>query len=160
MTDTIEERLRANDPEERRYAASRIPEMSGGERVRLLLEALGDSDWRVRKEATAAARALAPDPDVLQGLITALEPGDNVGLRNAAVEAVSGFGAGAVGALAAAMPSLDADGRKLAAEALSRSADGAALKVLRTLCSDPDPNVRIAAIEGIACVGSVLFVSE
>jgi HEAT repeat protein len=77
-----------------------------------------------------------------------------VGLRNAAVEALGGFGSSAVDALRAAIPALDADGRKLAAEALSRSGDAAALGVLQMLLEDTDPNVRAAAIEAITGVGA------
>src|SRR5262245_31798376 len=136
MSDDVEQGLRAADPEERRSSAAQIPSLSGPGRVRLLLQALGDSDWRVRKEATGVAAALAPDESVLQGLLTALEPGDNVGLRNAAVEALSAFGAAVVSALGSTITSLDADGRKLAVEALSRSGDPSALTVLARLMDD------------------------
>ena len=67
---------------------------------RYLLRALGDSDWRVRKQAIEVARWLAPSPELLNGLLCAFEPGDNVGLRNAAVEALGAFSESAVQALA------------------------------------------------------------
>ncbi|HLV21305.1 MAG TPA: HEAT repeat domain-containing protein, partial [Polyangiaceae bacterium] len=138
----LEAQLGAADPEERRRAAAALSEQEGEQRVSLLLRALGDADWRVRKEATTVAVGLAPALDVLGGLVDALRPGDNVGLRNAAVEAIGGFGAPAVDALSKALPKLDADGRKLAAEALAKSSQPSALKVLRTLLADADSNVR------------------
>ena len=150
----LEAQLGAADPEERRRAAAALSEQEGEQRVSLLLRALGDADWRVRKEATTVAVGLAPALDVLGGLLDALRPGDNVGLRNAAVEAIGGFGAPAVDALSKALPKLDADGRKLAAEALAKSSQPSALKVLRTLLADADSNVRIAAVEGISAVAS------
>ncbi len=85
-----------------------------------MLKALADEDWRVRKEAIATAFALAPSRELLDELVRALRPGENVGLRNAAVEALGGFGVHAVVALDFALVNLDADGRKLAVEALGR----------------------------------------
>jgi HEAT repeat protein len=146
--------FRASDPEERRRAVAALRQLGTPERVGLLLEAMGDADWRVRKEAVGVAAALAPAGDVLGGLLDALRPNENVGLRNAAVEALGAYGAEAVAALSKALPSLDADGRKLAAEALAISGQPAALGVLRGLLSDPDANVRAAAIEAVSVVGS------
>ncbi|MGC4065547.1 MAG: HEAT repeat domain-containing protein [Polyangiaceae bacterium] len=52
------------------------------------------------------------------------------------------------------MAILDPDGRKLAAEALGRTGHFAAIEPLSCLLNNPDPNVRVAAIEAIGCVGS------
>ncbi len=150
----IDERLRSGDPEERRRAAGELGQHSGEAVVPLLLLALGDEDWRVRKEATSAAIAMAPSPEILDGLVRALGPGENVGLRNAAVEALSAYGTAAVDALARALPSLDADGRKLAAEALGGNGHSSALIVLSTILDDADVNVRAAATEAIAQLGA------
>ena len=150
----IRRALEAADPEERRRAVGRLLDAPSGARVPLLLRALGDADWRVRKEAARLAAELAPAADVLEGLVRVLAPDDNVGLRNAAVEALGAFGTAAVSALRATVSTLDADGRKLVAEALGRSAEPAALDVLDTLIGDSDANVRAAAIEAVGAVGS------
>ncbi len=150
----IESRLSSEDPEERRRAAAELTEHGGDSVVPLLIRALGDEDWRVRKEATAVAVAMAPSPEVLSGLVDALGPGDNVGLRNAAVEAIPGYGTAAIAQLEDAMQSLDADGRKLAAEALGGSAHSSALGALQKLLDDADVNVRAAAAEAIAKIGA------
>ncbi len=55
--------------------------------------------------------------------------------------------------LASALPELDADGRKLAAEALARTGHAAALEPLAGLIPDPDANVRAAAVEAVAEIG-------
>jgi HEAT repeat protein len=149
----VERRLSAQDPEERRRAVADIARSLESDWPRLLVRALGDLDWRVRKEAVAAARSFLASKEVLAALVRVLGPGDDVGLRNAAVEALGAFGTLAVDALAAAMPELDADGRKLAAEALARSGDAAALSVLESMLDD-EPNVRAAAIEAVATVGT------
>ncbi len=145
--------LGSEDPEERRRAVSRIAELPPSSRVAPLLSALGDDDWRVRKEAIALSAELGPDTELLSALADVFEPGENVGLRNAAVEALGAFGAAAVDALAPRVPKLDADGKKLSIEALGRSGEAAALDVLAPLVSDRDANVRVAALEALGAVG-------
>ena len=122
--------------------------------TRYLLRGLGDGDWRVRKQSIEVVRSLAPAPELLVGLLRALEPGENVGLRNAAVEALGAFGESAVAALVDKLLTLDADGKKLAAEALARTQLPSALEALRPLLADVDANVRASAIEAIASVGA------
>jgi HEAT repeat protein len=151
--DDVERALSALDAEERRRGATRLAEDRGVIPTDLLLRALGDSDWRVRKEAALTAVHLAPSGDVLKALLTALEPGENVGLRNAAVEALAGYGVHAISHLAAKVGKLDADGRKLVVDTLAKSGRPEGLPVLRTLLDDEDPNVRGAAIEGVAIIG-------
>jgi len=161
----LEAGFASDDPESRRRAveflrdALRDPHaeeaaLDGEASTRYLLRALGDGDWRVRKQAVEVARSLAPSPELLSGLIRALESGDNVGLRNAAVEALGAFSEPAVQALSEKAPSLDADGKKLAAEALARTLLPSALDALRPFLVDEDPNVRAAALDSIASVGT------
>lgn len=146
----------SDDPEQRRRAVEALPEVQADldAPAGYVLRALGDQDWRVRKQAVAVAVALCPSPELLSGLVLVLMPGDNVGLRNAAVEALGAYGEQGVEALALQLPRLDADGKKLAAEALARTALPSALAALRPLLSDPDSNVRAAAVDAIATVGS------
>jgi HEAT repeat protein len=151
----IQRGLGSADPEERRRATALLSEQKIESAIPLLLRALGDEDWRVRKEATVAAAAMAPSAELLKALVGVLLPGDNVGLRNAAVEALAAHGGAAVEPIGSALPSLDADGRKLAAEALGRSGSVVALSPLRTLLPDSDSNVRAAAVESIAALGAM-----
>jgi HEAT repeat protein len=146
------EALGSPDPEKRRRGVAEIMHAPEKDQAPLLVRALGDSDWRVRKEAATIARSLA-SREVLDALVRIFGPGDNVGLRNAAVEALAGFGSRAVEALRAPILDLDADGRKLAAEVLAASGDPSALSVLEHMLDDGDSNVRAAAIEAIAGVG-------
>ncbi len=152
----LEAAFASDDPESRRRALALLqePGFEPGSSSQFLLRALGDDDWRVRKQAIEVVTALPPFPELLAGLVLALEPGDNVGLRNAVVEALGAFGEPALNAIVDKLPALDADGKKLAAEALARTLLPAALPALRPLLLDRDPNVRAAAIEGIARVGA------
>jgi HEAT repeat protein len=149
----LQEQVRSADAEVRRQGIARVAEHAGNDAVELLMEGLADPDWRVRKEAVQALLVRPVEPYAVSCLVRSLHPGDNVGLRNAAVEALGGFGTLAIDALARELPKLDSDGRKLAAEALSRTSQVAALEPLSTLFKDADPNVRAAATEAVAEVG-------
>lgn len=142
--------LEAVDAEERRQATSLIAELPLHDGLPLLLRALGDSDWRVRKEATCASRAFVPAPALVSALVSALDPGENVGLRNAAVEVLGSCGSAATEPLAHALTQLDADGRKLAVQALGATCDPQALTTLSRALSDADSNVRHSAVEAIS----------
>jgi HEAT repeat protein len=144
----------SDDPEVRRQAAAALRALDPEQAAPGLIQALGDEDWRVRKEGVLTAAALAPSQPVLKALVAALSPSENVGLRNAVVEALASFGPDAVDALAVALATLDADGRKLAAEALSRTAQSTAVPVLRSLLRDPDGNVAVAAVEALSELGA------
>ena len=82
---TIGKALAQDDPEERRRATASLRDVPPDDGIALVLRALGDEDWRVRKEAIAVAVAHAPSPVVLKGLVSSLGPTENVGLKNAAV---------------------------------------------------------------------------
>jgi HEAT repeat protein len=149
----IQRDLDSPDPEVRRRATARIVGLGAAEVPALVIRALGDADWRVRKEATQVAVSLGPSPALLDKLVAQLFPNDNVGLRNAVVETLASFGGRAVAVVIAALARLDADGKKLAAEILGRAQAPSATAALEGLLSDPDPNVRVAAIEAIGDLG-------
>jgi len=149
----IDKDLGSSDPEVRRRATASVGELSAAEGAEFLLRALGDSDWRVRKEAGSVAALLGPAEPLVDRLVTALFPGDNVGLRNAVVETLASFGRSAIPAVTRVIHRLDPDGKKLAAEVLGRAHDPLALEALETLYADADPNVRTAALEAIGDIG-------
>ena len=155
LDEDVARALSAVDPEERRRAVARISELAPAARAAPLLAALGDPDWRVRKEAIGLTAELGPEPELVAALVAVFEPGDNVGLRNAAVEALGAFGLAAVESLSLRLSALDADGKKLAIEALGRSGESAALDALAPLVADADPNVRVAALEALGAIGAL-----
>lgn len=149
----LEASLESNDPEQRRLAVAMLAQSRATVVPQLIIRALGDSDWRVRKEAVAAAIEVGPLPELLDGLVDVFSSSDNVGLRNAATEALAGFGHPAIVRIAEEVAVLDADGRKLAAEALGRTGHPSAVAVLSNLLLDSDTNVRVAAIEALGLAG-------
>ena len=136
--DLIADALGSSDVEDRRQASVELlAHLEATAALPLLLRALGDDDWRVRKEATQAARAFGGDRALVQALVKVIgrdddarDQLDNVGLRNAAVDVLAAAGPAATPVLAVALGGLDADGRKLAIEALGRSRDPAAVDPL------------------------------
>jgi HEAT repeat protein len=150
MTETVRARLTADDPETRRLAVREVSGLDAREAGNLLLLALGDEDWRVRKEAAAAARNVSDRAQVATLLARALDDKTNIGLRNAVVEALASLGSEGVPAAIDALETLDADGRKLAVEVLARLADKDAIFALVRALEDDDPNVRVAAAEALS----------
>lgn len=153
MTERTAARVRAGlehpEPEVRRRAAQEIPSLPAPESCDLLLVALGDDDWRVRKEAAAVATRVEPRTAVVFAVARALAEHDNIGLRNAAVEALILIGPDAVPGAIDALGRLDADGRKLAVEVLAGAPTLAGIKTLVRASRDADVNVVIAALEGL-----------
>jgi HEAT repeat protein len=141
--------LQQAEPEARRVAVRQIAKVAGPEAPDLLVRALADDDWRVRKEAALVTPALKQREDVVRALVGVLKETDNIGLRNAAVEALVAIGPDAVAATIEVLPHLDVDARKLAVEVLGGVAD---LRCAVALCGsldDEDPNVRTAAAEAL-----------
>jgi HEAT repeat protein len=141
------------EPEARRVAVHQIAKVQGREAPELLLRALADDDWRVRKEGTLVAAALERREEVVAALLAAMEDVINIGLRNAAVEALVAIGPDAVGAILEGFGRLDADARKLAVEVLGGVADARGTAALARLLSDEDPNVRVTAAEALGNSG-------
>jgi HEAT repeat protein len=149
--------LQQAEPEARRVAVGQIAKVRGHDAAELLLRALGDEDWRVRKEATVVASVLEQREEIVAALVAALHETLNIGLRNAAVEALVAIGPDAVGATIEAISRLDADARKLAVEVLAGVPDPRGTAALTHSLADEDANVRVAAAEGL---GSAALAGE
>jgi len=145
----VRERLQDAEPEVRRRAAQEIPNLPAPESCELLLAALGDEDWRVRKEAASIATRVEPRTAVVFAVARTLAEHDNIGLRNAAVEALVLIGPDAVPGAIDALGRLDADGRKLAVEVLAGAPTLVGVKALVRASRDQDVNVVVAAAEGL-----------
>ncbi len=152
MTDdprALSRELDQPDPESRRIATQQIARVRSPWATALLVRALGDEDWRVRKEGAKVASGVEPRDEVVSALVAALSEKENIGLRNAAVEALIDIGPDSVLPAARALEELDADGRKLAVEILGGIPDVRGTHSLANALSDSDPNVRVAAAEAL-----------
>jgi HEAT repeat protein len=144
------------DVEARREAVSRLdlPEEGepGEQELAFLVEAMGDESWRVRKEAAAQAARFADRGVAARVLAVALGEPDNVGRRNAVVEALVALGGDAVPPLVEAVKGKP-EHRKMIADTLGLIGHAAAVAPLTGLLGDGDPNVRVAAAEALGRIG-------
>lgn len=142
--------LEQSEPEARRTAAEQLHKVPGDEAAPLLVRALADDDWRVRKEAVRAAARFRESEVVVATLVDCLAERDDVGLKNAAASALSELGSDIVETLMARVAFWDADAKKLAAEILGRMPHEKSVEALLAFLEDPDSNVRAQAAESLA----------
>jgi len=143
----LNRKLESRDAEERREAAVDLGRAGRGA-IPLLLRALGDTDWRVRKTAVEGLVTFGGD-DVTNGLVQRLSAEDNAGARNSAIEALVQIGEAAVGPLLPLLDTRDPDVRKFAVDVLGDIRDARAVPGLLAKLDDADENVRVAAAEAL-----------
>jgi HEAT repeat protein len=152
--DTIEER--------RRSLVEGASQPGPIDRV-LLARSLGDSDWRVRKDAAAIAadRLIASDrpfdEGALEVLVESVLSPDDVGMRNAAIEAFvrtskTPGAARAETALFAALARAEPTARKFVCAALACGTERA-IEVLAGPALEGDATTATAALEAISHIG-------
>jgi HEAT repeat protein len=154
--DEARQGLRSDEEEIRRGAVARLAAPTNADEMAdildFLVEAMGDPSWRVRKEAAARAAAFGDPKLAAEVLAAALAEPENVGRRNAVVEALVGLGAQAVPALIDAL-AIKPEHRKLIADALGLIGDLRAGAALAPLVDDEDANVRVAVAEALGRIG-------
>ncbi len=146
--------LAAEDPEDRRRAVIELPGNARPELLELLVDTLGDDDWRVRKEAAARVARWGDIEAATLALIAVVRDTTEVGRRNAALESLARIGRPAVAPLLGEV-STGGDHRKFLVDALGAIGEGDATPVLTRLLADDDPNLRVAAAEALRQVGGV-----
>lgn len=139
-------RLRSSDPEERRKAVQDAASLD------LLILALGDDSWRVRKLAARRLSSWKQPAESANALVSVIAETDEVGLRNSAIEALAWLGPTAVAALIDAL-SPDQIHRKFFLDALGALGDRRAVPAVMAHLADPDANVRVAAAECLGYLG-------
>lgn len=146
-------RLRSEDAETRRLAVRDVPGSTVEGALELLVRALGDDNWRVRKEAAARVSAWPEAVAAIRLLLTALREEEDVGCRNAVVEALSAIGRPAVAPI---LGELAAGGehRKFLVDTLGAIGEDDSTSMLIRILADEDPNLRVAAAEALRHIGS------
>jgi HEAT repeat protein len=125
-----------------------------------LFAALGDSSWRVRKQAVEVVLAAQPDHGDIHQLIALLRDEENAGLRNATAELLVRLGSRVVPVLLDYLHDTDHDLRKLVVDALGGLGGDQAQHALIQALSDPDCNVAAAAAEALGTAGNAQAVPE
>ena len=141
--------------EEERLDGLRALRVSFGEDwLPLLYRAMGDSSWRVRKEAVEVFLAQPAAPDHIRDVAALLHADDNAGARNAAVEILTRLGRQSLSCLFAEMKTEDRDVRKFILDILGEIRDTSAVPLMIEALSDNDGNIRAAAAENLGKMGS------
>lgn len=141
------------EPDERREAVIALAELPPEGADVLVTTGLGDPEWRVRKEAVRVAVALAERFDISARMVDALCQGENVGLRNSALEVLGLLGRPAAETLLEALPKAPVGARKFLVDALGDTGDFRAVPALVEAAGDPEPNLAAAAIDALARIG-------
>ncbi|MEM9192467.1 MAG: HEAT repeat domain-containing protein [Myxococcota bacterium] len=139
--------------EERRQKVITLEQAPEDDARSAIMEALGDEDWRVRKEAVRVATVLSRRVPLAPELLSAIVQGENVGLRNAALEVWGLLGARATGALLDVLPTVIPQARKFVVEALGYAGGAGAVEALGQEVKSLDPNVSAAAIDALSRIG-------
>lgn len=158
--DRLEGSLGDGSAEVRRRAVEELAGLPEDEALPLALRALGDGDWRVRKEAIALFTLRRPFGDPGPALLAAIEQEENVGLRNAAAEVLAGLRGAPVDLVVSRLPSLDGTTRKIALEIIGRSSDPRRARLLVEHLSSPDLNLGATAAELLGDLGGDEVVAE
>lgn len=129
----------------------------------VLLQALGDAEWRVRRDALQLALewATGPGGDALDSaLVDSVAQGENVGLRNAALEVLATRGAAVRELVEVALREAGTgSAAKFFVEVLGASRDREAVPVLVPLVDSEDANLSAAAVGALAQLGGDAAVS-
>ncbi len=164
MIEKISKLLEDGDVELRRQAVidlrSLKDKVPAEDAVRLLLRAMQDPNWRVRKTAIEMLSADYPPESYLKGLLNLLQMEGNAGARSGAMEAFVRLGKGATGFLMREFETPDADTRKFIIDILGQINDRKALPLLLGALNDRDENVRAAAVEYLGCLREATVVER
>lgn len=114
-----------------------------------LIEVMGDESWQVRKEAVAAVLSWTDAELLAERLVDAMSEPEDIGRRNAVIEAVMKLGTVTIDPLLRALAKKP-DYRKVLVDVLGTFGDTRVIPALGDALLDDDPNVRAAAMEQLA----------
>lgn len=122
-------------------------------RIGVLLKALTDQSWRVRKTAQDMLMEEYRADEYAEPLIGLLHADDNAGARNAAIETLTRLNKRVTAYLIKAFRTNDSDARKFIIDILGEFRDPRALPVMLDALKDEDDNVRASAVEHLGTMG-------
>ena len=156
----IQYALRSDDEEIRRSAIKSLKNFSLNDSLGIVITAMGDESWRVRKEAVDIFLCSSPDDNSIEKLLDLLGSEDNAGLRNSAAEAVIRLGSVAAHPLIKRVSDANADVRKFIIDVMGAIGDPIFVQPLLDSLDDPDANVASAAAEHLGSLGDSRVTSD
>jgi len=142
-----------NNIEIRREAVEKVMGVKDLSCIPLLLTAMQDASWRVRKTAVDILFQDYSIEEYIDGLIRLLYIEDNAGARNSAIEALIRLGKKATVYLIEAFKTRNKDVRKFIIDVLGELMDNRSLALMLEAIKDEDENVRATAVEHLGKVG-------
>ncbi|MGD0883310.1 MAG: HEAT repeat domain-containing protein [Thermodesulfovibrionales bacterium] len=156
----IQKLLNSEDVEVRRGAVEGLRGTSSEEAIPLLLKALADKSWRIRKIATQILISGYPRDLYIKGLFRLLYQDEDAGARNAAIETLVKLGKQAIPDLMEAFDTPNRDVRKFVIDIIGEIKDRHALPLLLKSLKDDDDNVRASAVEQLGQLAEPAVVDE
>jgi HEAT repeat protein len=151
--DAIVNSLSSSEEETRRNAVVALSSLALDKSSELLFRGMGDSSWRVRKEAVEIFLSAVNADQYIERLFNLLRSQDNAGLRNSAAEALTRLGKCSLPVLALHARDDDRDVRKFVIDILGAIGECSAVQLLVPALDDSDPNVAMAAAENLGNIG-------
>ncbi len=145
--------LQSADEEERRACLKEMRTMSLSSAEEFCFIAMGDENWRIRKEAVDCYVSYNPDSSQVIRLLQLIRNEANAGLRSSAAEAIIRLGMVSVKPLIDIAYDTDVDVRKIVVDAMGSIGSPLFIPVLINLLHDRDVNVASAASEQLGKVG-------
>ena len=152
-SDRLEQAFHSADPDVRRQAVHGMSLRPQGAPLTQILDALSDTDWRVRREAISLAAQTMEQDALIDALLVRLVETDNIGLRNAAIEVLGVVAQGRADKFAKACEAAGDGVRKFLVEAMGKTRDPQMVDQLELLLRGSDANVAAAAVEALVCIG-------
>jgi HEAT repeat protein len=154
----IIKQLSSDDIDIRRAAVEKLRGMKNEACIPVLLSAMGDSSWRVRKTAVDMLFDDYTLGQYIHGLIQLLYIDDNAGARNSAIEALNRLGRKATSFLMEAFDTPNRDVRKFIIDVLGEQMDPRSLPLMLDAIKDEDENVSATAVEQLGKRGEMSVV--
>ncbi|MDD2853610.1 MAG: HEAT repeat domain-containing protein [Desulfuromonadaceae bacterium] len=151
--DTIQHDFQSSDEEVRRSTLHSLRHALLNDVQETIFSAMGDENWRVRKEAVETYIYLKPDLRSIEQLLKLLRNEDNAGLRNSAAEALIRLGAQCAEPLLSMVQDIDADLRKSIIDIMGAIGEPVFFTALLVALQDPAVNVASAAAEQLGALG-------
>ncbi|MEJ2695902.1 MAG: HEAT repeat domain-containing protein [Candidatus Sulfobium sp.] len=142
----------------RREAVESMRGMKQDACLPLLLKAMEDVSWRVRKSAVEILLDDYPMEKYIRGLIGLLYIEENAGARNSAIEALIRLGRKATVFLIEAFKTTNRDVRKFVIDVLGEHRDPRSVPMMLEALRDEDENVRATAVEHLGKAGELSVV--
>lgn len=154
----IERRLTDGSIETRHEAVESLRGRKDAACIPLLIRAMEDSSWRVRKSAVDILFEDFSIGQYIDGLVQLLYIEDNAGARNSAIEALIRLGRKATTFLVEAFRTPNKDVRKFIIDVLGEQRDSRSLPLMLEALKDEDENVRATAVEHLGKVREISVV--